>query len=47
MNGGSLLIRCKDLRIFKIDINGLDEYINVADSLEKLAAIGNFNLIHL
>lgn len=40
MNGGSLIVCCKDLRIFKVDISGQDEYYNVADSLEKLSAIG-------
>ena len=39
-NGGSLIICCKDLRVFKVDISGQDEYLNVADSLEKLSAIG-------
>ena len=39
-NGGSLIVCCKDLRIFKIDISGQNEYFNVADSLEKLSAMG-------
>ncbi len=39
-NGGSLIIRCKDLKVIQIDIRKQEDYINVADSLEKLAAIG-------
>ena len=33
---------CKDLRVFKIDISGQEEYLHVADSLEKLSAIGEW-----
>ena len=35
-----MIVCCKDLRVFKVDISGQDEYLNVADSLEKLSAIG-------
>ena len=39
-DGGSLIIKFKDLKHFKIDINGGEEFNNVADSLEKLSAVG-------
>lgn len=40
-DGGSLIIKFKDLKQFKIDITGESEFWNVADSLEKLSAAGN------
>ena len=33
---GSLVIRCKDLRIFQIDIRGYEKFKFVAESLDKL-----------
>ena len=49
-DGGSLIIKFKDLKHFKIDINGGEEFNNVADSLEKLSAVGkkdHFELTYL
>ena len=49
-DGGSLIIKFKDLKHFKIDINGGEEFNNVADSLEKLSAVGkkdHFKLTYL
>ena len=40
MPGGSMIIRCKDLRQIKLDFYDCNDFINVADSLEKLCAIG-------
>ncbi len=39
-DGGCLFIKFKDLKQFKIDITGKSEFWNVADSLEKLSAVG-------
>ena len=46
-DGGSLIIKFKDLKHFKIDINGGEEFSNVADSLEKLSAVGKKNHFEL
>ena len=43
MLGGSMIIRCKDLRQIKLDFHDYNDFINVADSLEKLCAIGTDN----
>ena len=43
MLGGSMIIRCKDLRQIKLDFYDCNDFINVADSLEKLCAIGMDN----
>ena len=37
---GKLFIRCKDLRQLKLDIQDQNDFINVADTLEKLSGIG-------
>ena len=39
-DGGSLIVKFKDLKQFKIDISGEEEFRNVSDSLEKLSAVG-------
>ena len=41
-DGGSVIIKCKDLKQLKIEISGQEEFLNVADSLEKLSAIGMY-----
>ena len=38
--GGFLTIKCKDLKVVKIDIQNQEEFAGVADSIEKLSAIG-------
>lgn len=37
--GGSLVIKCKDLRILQLDLSSLEDYTNVAVSLERLINI--------
>lgn len=37
--GGSLVFKCKDLRILQLDLNTLEDYTNVAVSLERLINI--------
>ena len=44
-DGGSVIIKCKDLKQLKIEISGQEEFLNVADSLEKLSAIGMYIVI--
>lgn len=31
---GSIIVKCKDLRIIKLDIPGMDECLNIASSIE-------------
>lgn len=38
-NSGTIMLYCKDLRIFKIEISGWQEYLNVAESLERLSKL--------
>ncbi|KAL0281646.1 UNVERIFIED_CONTAM: hypothetical protein PYX00_002571 [Menopon gallinae] len=38
-SGGSLIIKCKDLRIFQLDLNTLEDFTNVAVTLERLINI--------
>ena len=42
--GGFLSIKCKDLKFLKIDIQNQEEFVGVADSIEKLSAIGELHL---
>lgn len=38
--GGSLTIKCKDLKVIRVDIMNNEEFASVVDSIEKLSAIG-------
>lgn len=38
-NGGTITLYCKNLRILKIDIVGYQEFVNVAESIEKLSKL--------
>ena len=38
--GGSLTIKCKDLKSVCVDIMNNEEFASVVDSIEKLSAIG-------
>lgn len=40
MTGGTLWLKCKDLRILQIDVIGADQFAKVADTLEALTNIG-------
>ena len=40
MMGGALAVKCKDLRILVLDIHGVEEFNNIAYSLETLANVG-------
>ena len=39
--GGTLTIKCKDLSMLRMEIMTAEEFASVADSIEKLSAIGN------
>ena len=36
--GGSLVIRCKDLKIIQLDIRASEKFKSIAESLEKLSS---------
>lgn len=38
--GGSIILKCKDFRIFQLDINSSDDLVKVALSIEKLSSLG-------
>lgn len=40
MTGGTLWLKCKDLRILQLDIIGADQFAKVADTLEDLIRVG-------
>lgn len=37
--GGTIVIYCKDLRILKLEVTGWQEYLNVAESLDRLSKL--------
>jgi myotubularin-related protein 9 len=38
--GGTIFVKCKDFRIIQLEINGYEEFTNVASSLELLSTLG-------
>lgn len=40
-NGGSLIVKCKDLKLYILDIPGQLDFNNVASSVEKLSHIAD------
>ncbi|XP_017785758.1 PREDICTED: myotubularin-related protein 9 [Nicrophorus vespilloides] len=40
-NGGSLILKCKDLRILQLDIATTEEFLNVYASIERLSNLDN------
>ena len=45
--GGSIILKCKDFRIYQLDISSTDDLNNVAISLEKLLSLGNYPLFYI
>jgi myotubularin-related protein 9 len=43
LDGGSITLKCKDLRIITLEISTPQEYLNVANSLEKLSSLAEIN----
>lgn len=43
-NGGAITLYCKDLRIFKIEVSDWQEYLNVAESIEKLSKVATAHM---
>ena len=40
MMGGALAVKCKDLRVLVLDIYGVEEFNNIAYTLETLSNVG-------
>ena len=38
--GGFVFVKCKDLRVLRIDVPNTEAYLSLVDSIEKLSAIG-------
>ena len=46
MIGGNILLKCKDFRIFQLDIQGTEECNNIALSIEWLSNLGDPRLLY-
>jgi hypothetical protein len=42
MQGGSLIIKCKDFRIIQLDISNPDKFLKVATTVENLSSLGKY-----
>lgn len=43
---GTIIIRCKDLRIIQLDIPGMDECLNISSSIEALSTLDSATLMY-
>ncbi|KAK1171745.1 myotubularin-related protein 9-like [Acipenser oxyrinchus oxyrinchus] len=43
---GSVIIKCKDLRIIQLDIPGMEECLNIASSIEALSTLDSVTLMY-
>lgn len=43
---GSIVVKCKDLRVIKLDIPGMDECLNIASSIEALSTLDSLSLMY-
>ncbi|NXM72718.1 MTMR9 protein, partial [Serilophus lunatus] len=43
---GTLVIKCKDLRIIQLDIPGMEECLNIASSIEALSTLDSVTLLY-
>ncbi|XP_076059911.1 myotubularin-related protein 9-like isoform X1 [Oratosquilla oratoria] len=46
MTGGTLWLKCKDLRILQLDIIGADQFAKVSDTLEDLTRVDEPTLLY-
>lgn len=44
--GGTIVLKCKDFRIIQLDIYGIDEFTNVANSIEWLSNLDDPRLLY-
>lgn len=45
-NGGTIILKCKDLRIFQLDIANTEEFLNVYASIERLSNLDNISYLY-
>jgi len=45
-NGGTVVLKCKDFRIINLEINGLNEFNNVSNSIEWLSNLDDPRLLY-
>lgn len=45
-NGGTITLKCKDLRILQLDIASTEEFLNIYSSIERLSNIDNITLLY-
>ncbi|KAM6462453.1 myotubularin-related protein 9 [Liasis olivaceus] len=43
---GTIIIKCKDLRIIQLDIPGMEESLNIASSIEALSTLDSITLMY-
>uniref|UniRef100_A0A6I8N306 Myotubularin-related protein 9 n=1 Tax=Ornithorhynchus anatinus TaxID=9258 RepID=A0A6I8N306_ORNAN len=43
---GTIVVKCKDLRVIRLDVPGMDECLNIASSIEALSTLGSVTLMY-
>ncbi|KAK1795914.1 hypothetical protein P4O66_009024, partial [Electrophorus voltai] len=43
---GTIIVKCKDLRIIQLDIPGMEECLNIANSIEALSTLDSISLMY-
>uniref|UniRef100_A0A4W4F5N2 Myotubularin-related protein 9 n=1 Tax=Electrophorus electricus TaxID=8005 RepID=A0A4W4F5N2_ELEEL len=43
---GTIIVKCKDLRIIQLDIPGMEECLNIANSIEALSTLDSVSLMY-
>ncbi|KAF3702791.1 Myotubularin-related protein 9 [Channa argus] len=43
---GSIIVKCKDLRVIQLDIPGMEECLNIASSVEALSTLDSISLMY-
>lgn len=47
MSGGSLILKCKDFRLIKLDIAQTEDLNNVATTLESIISVSEYRLLSI
>lgn len=46
LEGGTIILKCKNLRIISLEIFTSQEFINIASSIEQLSNLNNISLLY-
>lgn len=46
LEGGIIILKCKNLRIISLEIFTSQEFINIASSIEQLSNLNNISLLY-